>query len=252
MLSRRLRRSGYEVLLAVNGQQAVEKTGASLPDIVLMDLNMPVLDGWEAARQIKADGRTRNIPVIALTAQASAEERRLAYQAGCDEYETKPVELDRLLAKINQLAAARERNTTLDALGTGGPEERSAGAARHEMATPVNQITGFCELLMEEAASSGKRGMVPDLKRIHTSSLALLTAIDELLAERAKTGAALAASVVNHRIRTPLNDIMGFVELVQEQAFEDGADQLLPDLKKIRGAATELLALVQKEFRESF
>jgi CheY-like chemotaxis protein len=99
-LSRYLRRKGYEVLTAVDGRQGLEAARAGPPDLVLMDMSLPVLDGWEATRQLKADPQTRHIPVIALTAHAMAGDREKALAAGCDEYDTKPVEFARLLGKI--------------------------------------------------------------------------------------------------------------------------------------------------------
>ena len=103
MLSRRLQRKGYEVVLALDGQSGVEMTQTQAPDLVLMDMSLPVLDGWEATRRLKADTATRHIPVIALTAHAMSSDREKAIEAGCDDYDTKPVELMRLLAKIDAL-----------------------------------------------------------------------------------------------------------------------------------------------------
>ncbi len=100
MLSRRLTRRGHAVTTATDGQAAVEATLADRPDVVLMDMGLPVMDGWEAARRIKGDARTAAIPVIALTAHAMAEDRERALAAGCDEFDTKPVDLERLWAKI--------------------------------------------------------------------------------------------------------------------------------------------------------
>jgi CheY-like chemotaxis protein len=102
-LSRHLRRKGFEVLVAVDGRQGLEAARADGPDLILMDMSLPVLDGWEATRQLKADPRTRHIPVIALTAHAMAGDREKALAAGCDDYDTKPVELARLFAKIQAL-----------------------------------------------------------------------------------------------------------------------------------------------------
>ncbi len=103
MLSRRLQRKGYEVVLAVDGQNGVEMARTQAPDLILMDMSLPVLDGWEAARRLKADADTQRIPVIALTAHAMSGDREKALEAGCDDYETKPVELPRLLGKIEAL-----------------------------------------------------------------------------------------------------------------------------------------------------
>lgn len=103
MLSRRLMRQGFEVSVAVDGQAGVDAARASRPDIVLMDMSLPVLDGWEATRQLKASPETRGIPVIALTAHAMAGDRQQALDAGCDDYDTKPIELPRLLEKMRRL-----------------------------------------------------------------------------------------------------------------------------------------------------
>ncbi|MBI5799808.1 MAG: response regulator [Verrucomicrobia bacterium] len=100
MLSRRLIRRGYEVAIAVDGAQGVAMCAELLPEMVIMDLGLPVMDGWEATRQIKAAAATRHIPVIALTAHAMSGEEERARAAGCDDFETKPVEIDRLLSKM--------------------------------------------------------------------------------------------------------------------------------------------------------
>jgi len=103
MLSRRLEHKGYEVVIAVDGQAGVDMASSAGPDLILMDLSLPVMDGWEATRRIKADATTQNIPVIALTAHAMAGDEQQALEAGCDDYDTKPVELNRLLGKIDKL-----------------------------------------------------------------------------------------------------------------------------------------------------
>jgi two-component system, cell cycle response regulator DivK len=103
MLSRRLIRHGYEVVMAVDGQQGTEMAMSERPDLILMDMSLPVMDGWEATRQVKGNDVTRQIPVIALTAHAMAGDRERAMEVGCDDYDTKPVELPRLLGKIAAL-----------------------------------------------------------------------------------------------------------------------------------------------------
>jgi CheY-like chemotaxis protein len=99
--------NGYEVISAVDGAEGIAKATTDKPDLILMDLNLPVMDGWEATRRLKADANTRHIPVIALTAHAMAGEREKALAAGVDEFDTKPVEFDRLLAKIDALLARK-------------------------------------------------------------------------------------------------------------------------------------------------
>ena len=105
MLSRRLLRNGYEVVIAIDGQQGVDMALSERPALILMDMSLPVIDGWDATRQIKANSATRGIPVIALTAHAMAGDREKAIEAGCDDYDTKPIELARLLGKIAALLA---------------------------------------------------------------------------------------------------------------------------------------------------
>ena len=106
MLSRRLERKGFKVLIAVDGEEGLEVARASVPDLILMDMSLPVVDGWEATRRLKADDRLRHIPVIALTAHAMANDRDKALEAGCNDYDTKPIELPRLLAKMDVLLVA--------------------------------------------------------------------------------------------------------------------------------------------------
>jgi two-component system, cell cycle response regulator DivK len=103
MLSRRLIRRGFDVIFAVDGKQGIDAARREKPDIILMDLSLPVMDGWEATRRVKSDDATRGVPVIGLTARAMIGDREKAMEAGCDDYDTKPVELDRLIGKIERL-----------------------------------------------------------------------------------------------------------------------------------------------------
>lgn len=110
MLSRRLKRKGYDVIMAVDGGEGVAKADSDSPDLILMDMSLPVIDGWEATRRIKSSPQTRSIPIIALTAHAMARDEQKAREAGCDDYDTKPVDMKRLLGKIEaQLAKERSR-----------------------------------------------------------------------------------------------------------------------------------------------
>ena len=100
MLSRRLERRGYQVVIALDGGQAVMMARSEAPDLILMDMSLPTLDGWEATRQLRAASETRTVPIIALTAHAMQGDREKAMEVGCDDYDTKPVEFERLLGKI--------------------------------------------------------------------------------------------------------------------------------------------------------
>jgi len=112
MLSRRLVRRGFEVVCAVDGQQGVDSARRQRPDIILMDLSLPIMDGWEATRCLKCDDLTRHTPVIGLTAHAMNGDREKAIDAGCDDYDTKPVELERLVGKIERLLVRRCESIT--------------------------------------------------------------------------------------------------------------------------------------------
>ena len=105
-LRRLLRRRGFEIELAVDGQEGVDVARAELPDLILMDMSLPIIDGWEATRRLKAEPATRKIPIIALTAHALTSDRDRALTAGCDDYDSKPIDLDRLLPKINALLSS--------------------------------------------------------------------------------------------------------------------------------------------------
>ena len=107
MLSRRLSRKGFDVQFALDGQEAVEKAKTLMPDLVLMDIGLPVLDGYDATRAIKSDDSTKSIPVIALTAHAMAEDRKQCLDAGCNDFDTKPIDLPRLLGKIHALLGGK-------------------------------------------------------------------------------------------------------------------------------------------------
>jgi two-component system cell cycle response regulator DivK len=115
MLSRRLAKKGYEVSLAVDGKSGIEMAQTQSSDLILMDMSLPVIDGWEATRLLKADANTRDIPIIALTAHAMSSDRDKALEAGCDDYDTKPIDFPRLLDKIEALLTRQLSQTSIGA-----------------------------------------------------------------------------------------------------------------------------------------
>jgi CheY-like chemotaxis protein len=112
MLMRRLARKGYDVVIAVDGGQGVAMAASAAPDLILLDMSLPVLDGWEVARRLKAVEETRSIPIIALTAHAMTGDRERAVEAGCDDYDTKPIDLPRLLGKVEALLSENDEPPT--------------------------------------------------------------------------------------------------------------------------------------------
>lgn len=174
MLSRRLRLKGYEVVVAGDGQQALEQARREAPDLVLMDMSLPVMDGWEATRRLKASPETRSIPVVALTAHAMPQDRDKALAAGCDEYDTKPINLPRLLEKMAHLLGHGDPPPSPLPVEFGTSEVASA----HALRTPLNHILGYSELLADALRSRASEDLVPDLERIQGAARTLLGLLD--------------------------------------------------------------------------
>lgn len=242
MLSRRLERKGYEVIVAVNGNEGVAKTLTAQPDLVLMDMHLPILDGWEATRQIKANPQTRGIPVIALTADAIASDREKALAAGCDEYDIKPVDFPRLLEKIAKLLAPQ---ATLNSI----PNQRLQGdlvtRLRRELDTPIYSIIGYSDMLLDEL--SGQQDLSfcdDDIQKIHTSGMQLLRLIHAILnpvwVEIQQQEINLLTPALRRELLTPLSTIIGYCELL----LEETPANITPDLQQIYTSAQELLSKV--------
>ena len=170
MLSRRLTKRGYAVVMAVDGAEGVAKARSESPDLVLMDMGLPVIDGWTATRQIKADPATARIPVIALTAETAAGDREKCLSAGCDDYDTKPVDLMRLIEKIDALLAGAKPNSS-----PANPDISSSASLTHELLTPLNAIIGYAEILAER--SQDRPEDLADLQKILTAARELQTKV---------------------------------------------------------------------------
>ncbi len=254
MLSRRLERKGYQVIVAVNGEESVAKTMSDRPDIVLMDLHLPVLDGWEATRQIKANPQTRNIPVIALTADATAGEREKALAAGCDEYETKPIDLPRLIQKIDKLLAppASPSLPTQNSSPDRHMQQILLAHLRYQLDPPIDRIVGYTDLLLATLSDSARRTLRErqqsdlsiDIQKIHLAGTQLLQLVRAILSpvlmEIQHQDIALVTPTLRREILTPLSTIIGYCELLLEEANLD----IIPELEQIQTAARDLLDIV--------
>lgn len=177
MLSRRLTKRGYTVFMAVDGAEGVAKVHSESPDLVLMDMGLPVIDGWTATRQIKADPALKRIPVIALTAETAVGDREKCLAAGCDDYETKPVDLERLIGKIESLLAGEKPNSS-----PANPSASAPASPSHELLTPLNAIIGYAEILAERAQDRPED--LADLQKILTAAKELQTGIEGLLVRK--------------------------------------------------------------------
>lgn len=245
MLRRRLERKGYQVIVAINGAEGVTKTQSDPPDLVLMDLHLPILDGWEATRQIKANPQTQSIPVIALTADAIAGEREKALAAGCDEYDTKPVDFARLLDKIDLLLKPSEPKPS--GLSNVSPDQFVRWThLRHELEPPIHNMIGYSNMLLDVSPDSQTSVVHDDLQKIYISSLQLLKLVQAILnptlleVQQQDWTIDLFAPSLRRELLTPLSTIIGYCELLLEEAPAD----LLLDLEQIHVSAQALLSLV--------
>lgn len=243
MLRRRLERKGYQVIIAVDGAEGVTKTQSDQPDLVLMDLHLPILDGWEATRQIKANPQTQQIPVIALTADAIVGEREKAIAAGCDEYDTKPVDFARLLEKMDSLlkpvASKPSEPMTLDH----AQQSISWTSLRQELEPPIYSMISYSDMLLDAIEDSS---LSNDLQKIYVSALQLLKLVQGILnpvlleVQQRDWTIDLFAPALRRELLTPLSTIIGYCELLLEEAPDD----LAPDLEQLHNSAQELLSLV--------
>jgi PAS domain S-box-containing protein len=251
MLSRRLERKGYQVIVAVNGEESVAKTISERPDVVLMDLHLPILDGWEATQQIKTNPQTQNIPVIALTADAIAGEREKALAAGCDDYETKQIDLPRLLEKITKLLAPPVSPSlpTQNSSPDRHLQQILLTYLRHQLDPPIYRIVGYSDLLLATLSDSARRTLRErqqsdlsiDIQKIHLAAMQLLQIVRALLnpvfVEIQHQEIDRLTPTLRREILTPLSTIIGYCELLLEEANLD----VIPDLEQIQIAARDLL-----------
>lgn len=178
MLSRRLTKRGYAVSMAHDGAEGVALARTKSPDLVLMDMGLPVIDGWTATRLIKTDPATARTPVIALTAETAEGDREKCLAAGCDDYDTKPVDLERLIGKIEALLAGTKPNAS-----PATPKVSLPASPSHELLTPLNAIIGYTEILAER--SQNRAEDLADLGKILSAAQELHSRIQTLLESRA-------------------------------------------------------------------
>ncbi|MBW4550603.1 MAG: response regulator [Aphanocapsa sp. GSE-SYN-MK-11-07L] len=251
MLSRRLERKGYEVIIAINGAEGVAIAQSDQPDLVLMDMHLPVLDGWSATRQLKANSQTRGIPVIALTADAIAGEREKALAAGCDDYDTKPVDLPRLLEKITKLLeppASQPLISPPPAIPNLPSDQRRQRLLlthlRRDFDPLIHSIIGYSDMLLETVVDQKNQALYSDLQKIDRSGIELLRLVEGMLnpvlVEIQQQQINLLAPALRLELLTPLSTIIGYCEMLLEEAPAD----LVADLEQIYTSAQGLLSRV--------
>lgn len=251
MLARRLQRQGYKVALGCNGTEALPKALSEAPDLILMDMSMPVMDGWEATQQLKGHAQVQAIPVIALTAHAMAGDREKALAVGCDGYDTKPIDFQRLVNKIetllpNQLELASVSKTAPVSAADEQMERLLLRHLRHELCTPINAVIGYSEILLDEVSEAQNAQLKDDLHKVHTAGLQLLASTDAILNPSQLKDHPVAQDVnsfgsrVRLELLTPLSTVIGYSEML----LEDAPAALLDDLQRIDAAAQLLLGMI--------
>jgi len=226
MLARRLGKRGFEVVVAVDGREGLSLAESEQPELILMDMSLPVLEGWEAARELKRSAATRNIPVIALTAHAMSGDREKALAAGCNDFDTKPVDLSRLLEKIQVLLDAR----------VASPGGGDAVQLRHDLRTPLNHLIGYSEMLLEEVD-------LPELRTVLREGKTLLDVVDEVLSGPASDGGPLDLDSLGARLDVHLRTVTAAAAAVRPRVPEDLRD----DVDRIAAAVQQLARLVGGE-----
>jgi CheY-like chemotaxis protein len=265
MLSRRLERRGHGVLIATDGRQGLTLARSAKPDLILMDMSLPVLDGWEATQQLKSDEETRHIPIIALTAHAMSSDEQRAREAGCDDFDTKPIELARLLDKI-QAQLSRRRPHEPRRTGSRSEHRRGGHAAQAAPCVPGRSGKGPTALpgqgpprsahshqshhrLLRDVAGRGGRSVLGELPPgpgpNSRGGKQLLGLVNYYFDASKVNLQQLDVHQVQHELRTPLNHIIGYSEMLQEQATDYGKKTALADLAKIRSAGYLLLDLLE-------
>lgn len=244
MLSRRLQRRGYEVIFAPDGGAGVSMTLRDKPDLVLMDLNLPGMNGWEAARQLKANPQSQNIPVIALTAYAIAGDREKALAAGCDEYDTKPINLPRLVEKIEMLLQTKSQRQEPSILQD-SRIELVLILLRQELCIPMNTIIGYSEMLLDELKYQRDSTLFSDLQKILACGTQMLSLANTILNPvqleiNLNLNIDTFSSTIRLELLTPLSTAIGYCEMLLEEANAE----FIPDLDKINVAAQQLLSMI--------
>ncbi len=250
MLSRRLRRKGFIVSIATDGPQGIDAARTDSPDLILMDLSLPGIDGWQATRQLKADPITQSIPIIALTAHAMAGDRERAFEAGCDDYDMKPIDFARLLAKIEAILGSvnspgSRSEQPAEEVGSRAQSRIQPGQLRHDLIGPIVRIIGYSELLTEDAPALGRGDQVESLNAIGALAHEIRRTIDGILLNRTEPDQPIDLEALASSVLTPAHVIIHTCESLREDLPElTESDGFIEDLDRIRIDALLLIRMI--------
>jgi CheY-like chemotaxis protein len=249
MLSRRLGRRGFAVSIATDGLQGLTATREWSPDLILMDLSLPGIDGWEATRRLKADPMTRSIPIIALTAHAMAGDRERAFDAGCDDYDMKPIDFARLLTKIEAILGNVRPTNPNHGPSNGWPNEAkppiNPGLLRHDLISPLVRIIGYCELLAEDAEAVGSTQRVQRIAGILSIAHEIRRSIDSILLRPANPGQPVDFETLVSSVVTLGEELIRSCEALRAASAQiPDHDGFLEDLDRVHQDAQLLIRMV--------
>ena len=243
MLSRRLGRRGFDVALAVDGLQGLDAARSSPFDLILMDLSLPVVDGWEAIRRLKADPRTRTIPIIALTAHAMSGDRERAVEAGCDDYDIKPIEFPRLVSKVEALLRRRESAPKPERAPATGPDvRRPASHLRLDLLAPITRIGCRAGFLAGESESRTDR-----VERLRAIGILIAEARDAVDASLLSQGPdrPVDLSALTSGVVTPAHEIIRVCDSLEASSSRTAdCAEFLVHLSEVRKDAAQMISIV--------
>jgi adenylate cyclase len=261
LLMRRLEMRGYQVSVALDGLSGVARALSEKPDLIIMDLSMPGIDGWQATRRLKNEPATAWIPIIALSGHVMPNERDTALAAGCDDYETKPVRFAVLLDKIEALlargkkpAASSPEAVSAAASGTRpmwplppGVDEEMLKRLRHDLRTPLNQIIGYTEMLIESSGDHGFTRLSDDLKPVLDAGNQILARLNEGLVQWKVEAGKVDLIALRRDLLGPLAALMAHRDRCEASARTLNLNETTLDLEKVGLAATELRRMLEPE-----
>ena len=248
LIKRRLAQNQYHVITAENAEEGLARARAQKPDLILMDMGLPGVDGWSATRRLKADPELAAIPIIALTAHVMHGDREKALAAGCDDYDTKPFQFVRLLAKIDSLLAAARSRQEQNAAPVAPPEnplQEVIAQAQHDLRNPLGNILGFCEILLKPAQSLGDPELLLGLTTIDQLAGQMVADINRVLDPDKSPAPPSELQALQDRLRPQAARILHTIPALLARATALREETLQDNLPRMTECARRLSDLIE-------